>query len=326
MKTYDELKVELHEELKKDGSSNADRLADRLAFIDFKLQFTGYVKRSEIGEVFNIADAASSKVLAEYSKRCASNIEYDSSKKVNAIVRESFKPLLQLDAEKALGMLANGFNKNKLSDTSNTLITYQRIDEVPGKLSPECVSKITRAISGGYSISCKYYSDSSDNLDTRILVPLAIMYDGITWMFRAFYRDDPKGIYYRNFHFTRVDEVKELFVSKENMRQVNEELSQDKEWNSKIPLSLRLHEDRSPKEKDKIRQDFGFTSNQDEIMIPIRSAFLWILTRKWFIDDRSEEQKSLDNEALNSGELKYKKYFKFELLNKETVDFLKSNL
>ena len=44
--------------------------ADRLAYIDFMLRFTGIVKRSDIGEMFNLSDAAASKVLADYSNIC----------------------------------------------------------------------------------------------------------------------------------------------------------------------------------------------------------------------------------------------------------------
>ncbi|QSX38968.1 WYL domain-containing protein [Shewanella sedimentimangrovi] len=309
--------MQSYENLKKEEKSN---LVERLAYIDFKLQFTGFVKRSEIGEMFNVADAASSKALSAYSLWCKGNMEYDLSQKVNVISRDSFNSLLMLDAEVALGMLANGFNKNKLPGASTTLIPYEKIDRVPNKLSIDCVAKITRALSGGYAISCKYYSENSSNHNFRTIVPLALMHDGTSWLFRGYDRDDSAKLNFKNFHFSRVSDVIELYNDDDGKKEEKEGLSNDKEWNLRIPLELRLHSTLDESTKRKIRLEFGIPEREDEIMIPVRCSFLWILLRKWFIDDRSELEKLSDNES------KVKKFYKFELINKETVLFLKNSI
>jgi len=308
--------MQSYEELKNEKST----LAERLAYIDFKLQYTGFVKRAELGDMFNIAEAASSKALSEYIERYKSNIEYDASQKVNVISRATFKPLIHWDAEVALGMLANGFNKNKLPNSTDALVPYDKIDKFPNKLSSECVAKVTRAIAGGYAVQCKYLSDNSENHDFRTLVPLSIMHDGVTWMFRAYHRGDSKKIYFKNFHFSRMREIVELNDSVEGKRRQEEALSEDKHWNLKIPLELRLHPNLEPKTKNLIRWDFGMEEDANEVMVPIRSSFLWILTRKWLIDDRDEHQKSLDKKD------KLNRFYKFELLNRETVEFFKNSI
>lgn len=309
--------MQVYLDIKKEEKSS---LAERLAYIDFKLQFTGFVKRSEIGDLFNVADAAASKALSEYSKRFKGNIEYDASLKVNVISKKTFKSMLKFDAEVALGMLANGFNKNKLLSPASNLIAYEKIDSVPNKLSVDCVAKITRAISGGYCIECKYISESSSNHDTRVIAPLAIMYDGTTWMFRGFYRDDPKEVFFKNFHFSRVRNVVELDESKEGYVRSNESLSEDNAWKLKIPLELSLHPQLDDKMKKQVRLDFGMSDDANDIMIPVRCSSLWILTRKWFIDDRSEEEKTNDNKSSRF------KFYKFVLINRETVEYLKSSI
>lgn len=72
-------------------------------------------------------------------------------------------------------MLANGFNSNKLF--GGTELSYEKIGKIPNRLNLEEVAMITRAISGKYSIFCKYLSNNSTKHDERNLVPLAIMYD-----------------------------------------------------------------------------------------------------------------------------------------------------
>lgn len=308
MRTYSEVQID------------KPNIAERLAYIDFKLRFTGIVKRSEIGEMFNIAEAASSKMLAEYSAEREFNMDYDRTLRANAILRETYEPLLQLDADVALAMLAYGFNKNKISSPIGALVPFEKIDKVPNQLSVDCIAKITRAISGGYAISCKYYSENSENHDERVLIPLAIMSDGVNWIFRGYHRGDPSEIFFKNFHFSRVRDVTEHFDLKECKRLPHEALSQDKEWNLKIPLELRLHSSLDEKAKKRFRVDFGMEDGAEEIMIPVRCAYLWILTKKWFIDRRDHEKRGKD---LIHQEFPF---YKFELVNRETVDFLQNNI
>ena len=142
----------------------------------------------------------------------------------------------------ALGMLAHGFNRNKLMSSSTSLsIPFDRIDKVPNRLNTEDVAKITRAIYGGYSVSCRYISENSENHDVRTLLPLAIMYDGTTWMFRAYDRNTEGLGKFKNFHFCRTREVLENNFIGTHRRAVHEGLDSDKAWQQQIPLQLRLH-------------------------------------------------------------------------------------
>lgn len=119
-------------------------------------------------------------------------------------------------------MLANGFNSNKLFGV--TELSYEKIGKIPNRLNLEEVAMITRAISGKYSIFRNYLSNNSTKHDERNLVPLAIMYDGTSWMFRAFDRFEKKKISLRTFTFQELDShslthrVKMIFSSYKQYR------------------------------------------------------------------------------------------------------------
>ncbi|NOH73341.1 transcriptional regulator [Vibrio pectenicida] len=303
-----------YKELKEEHTNNADRLA----YIDFMLRFTGIVKRSDIGGMFNLSDAAASKVLADYSRVWGSNIEYNRSLRANAIVRNNYNPVIELDAETSLGMLAHGFNKNKLHQVAKTTIPFEKIGRVSNELSVEFIASITRAINGKYAISCEYLSENSNNHSRRIIIPLAIMHDGVNWMFRGYHRDGNNKVFFKNFHFSRALDVVEHFEGREYKALPHETLESDKEWNLVLPLQLRIHPDRDESQKRRIRIDFGIPDNKDTLTTSVRCAFLWIMEREWFIDSKNDEENS---------DTKRSKFFQFELLNAEMLKLVKdSNL
>lgn len=279
----------------------------RLAYVDFKLFFTGRVTRADLKDAFGIAEAAASRVLTEYAKRRPSN----KTQKTNTIIRSTFEPLMDIDAELALGMLANGFNSNKIFGV--TELSYEKIGKIPAQLNADEVAMVTRAMSGNYSISCNYLSENSSNHGLRTLLPLAIMYDGTSWMFRAYDRSETKRNKFKNFHFTRVRNVREEHEGKEFKQTDHEALTQDKLWNLRLPLILKLHPSLSASEHNKIRTDFGIPENKDEIYITERAAFRWIIEKKWYIDTRTEPQRLIDEK---NG---FKRFYKLELSNLEMV-------
>lgn len=291
-------------------ASSTNEINERLAYVDFKLRFTGHISRLDLKETFGIAEAAASRVLTEYGELKANN----KTQKANTIIRDSFSPLLSIDGETALGMLANGFNKNKL--TNNTVVPYEKIGAIPHQLDVAEVAMITRAIEGGYAIKCNYFSQNSDKYGERVLLPLAIMYDGTHWMYRAFDRSEEGSNRFKNFHFARTCNVKEEFQAKEYKRLGTEELQSDKAWNLRVPLVLKLHESLDHKKKSEIQRDFGMHAEDEELLISERQAFLWILEKKWFIDNRSPEKREFEKEQ------KIKRFYKFELTNSDMIRML----
>ncbi|MEZ9494928.1 transcriptional regulator [Vibrio splendidus] len=288
--------------------------AVRLAYIDFRLRFTGTVNRSDLKEVFGLAEAAASKVLTTYSSKCPNNMFYDRTLRANAINRKDFVPLFSVDAVTALDMLANGFDKSKLINTH--ILPYSRIGQIPDLLKSETICKITRAMNNGYAIKCQYYSNNSNSLSERVLVPVALMYDGRFWNFRAYERKGGNRIdVFKNFSFARTITADEI-LDNNSRRLSHEELEFDHEWNNHVPLVLKLHDNLSKEERNKIRLDFAMQDDQDELIITQRESELWILFKQWFID--ANDINTTENEHIN-------RFYKFRLANKSTVDALKTN-
>ncbi|RXJ72040.1 transcriptional regulator [Veronia nyctiphanis] len=294
-------------------------LADRMAYIDFKLRFTGSINRSDLNEIFGLAEAAASKMMTKYQEFKPGNMTYDRAKRANTIVQKKFSPLIDVDAETALGMLANGFNRNKLG--GKPMLPYQRLGKIEKQLDTESVAKITRAITTGNAITTVYLSENSDMHGRRELFPLAIVYDGNHWIFRAYEASGNKALKFKNYAFSRATKVIEKH---DNKRDVTQTLGADTEWNTQVPLVLVPHPDRTPKEVDRIKADFGF-KDQSKLIITEKVALLWMINKQWSIDDRSDEQIKKDNNEIEKG-LKKSPYYNFKLENKEMLDIVIANL
>ncbi|MEZ8137952.1 WYL domain-containing protein [Vibrio splendidus] len=284
--------------------------AIRLAYIDFKLRFSGFINRSDLNSMFGLKEAASSKLMSLYTEKTEKkNMVYDHKIRANVIKLDTFEPLLHINSEKALGMLANGFNKNKIYETPE--LPYTRIGQIPNQLQIENVERITRAMAGGYSITCDYMSASSENHSSRELVPLTLLFDGINWIFRAYYRNENK---FRNFNFSRALNVKE---NSDSHKAPHEELTEDKEWTTQVPLLLIPHPSLENKAKETLVADFGLKDSK--LIITERLALIWLLKSQWKIDDRCAE------ELNNDRRLKANK-FNFLLSNQDMIEAVKDTL
>lgn len=286
---------------------------ERLAYIDFKLKFTGFLRRSDMKDTFGLAEAAASRMLTLYSEYRPNNFFYDRVNKVNTLNDAFFEPLFPIDAETALGMLSHGFNKNKLLD--KPILPYARIGRVINSLNAEDISKITRAMYGGHAIEACYISSNSDKHDKRVLVPLAIINDGKNWIFRAYDRSsdseqkEPKEknkveLKFKNFNFSRVMNIAKV-EGENGVKRSFESLQEDSYWNTSVPILLKIHNKLSIKHKKTIRRDFGLSDDQDIVVLSERPALIWILTKIWNIDVGKPEECD--------------KYFKFELTNIEMI-------
>jgi hypothetical protein len=261
--------------------------AERLAYIDFKLFYLGTISRSDINEFFGIADAASSKEITAYKRLRPHNVEYNRTLRVNSILRETFEPLIVVSPDVALGMLANGFNKNKLDEKK--LINYQRVGGSYFNYCSDGVSKLTRAIHGKYAVECEYVSANSSNHNMRTLFPSAIFYDGNTWGFRAYDRNvnnNKSG--FKCFNFSRLNTVLERT---ELAPKASESYEKDKEWNQMVPVHLSLHTKLNENKKFALIKDFGLSSEQNSFIITERAALLYFLFDIWKIDCGNTESK-----------------------------------
>lgn len=277
--------------------------AERFAYIDFVLRFLGGLNRSDLLDFFGIGEAAASKEISEYKKLRPKNVEYDRVLRKNVILLDTFQPLISIDAEASLGMIANGFNKNKLYD--RPMLPYRRIGSTPHHLNIDFISKITRAISSKTAIKCTYISGNSGENGERILLPTAFFYDGQSWMFRAFHRDleSGKGLF-KCFDFARVTSVEELSQDKAKS---NEVLSQDADWHLVVPLQLSINKNLSERSLRTLIQDFGLNDDLSDFVITEKAVLVYYLVKQWNIDvsDTPKEGSDYNFHLKNGDTLKH---------------------
>ena len=250
--------------------------AERLAYIDFLLRFTGKLRRSDITSFFGLGDAAASKEISNYKAQKEGNVEYDRVLRRNEILRETYQPLVDIDATSALGMLANGFNKTKLQH--RPIIPYSRVGNSSKILDVDLVSKVTRAISSKNIIKCYYMSGSSSNHGERTLTPTTIFFDGISWMFRAFHRESNE---FKCFNFSRLKAVTECPL---DFAKNNETIESDADWQLTTLVHLALHPSLSDKKKAEIRQEYDLDIDQNEFVVREKAALVYYLVWHWKID------------------------------------------
>ncbi|MGB9096952.1 hypothetical protein [Erwinia sp.] len=253
-------------------------LAIRLSFIDFKIFYTGVLSRSELIEEFGVSEITSSRIISEYKERRGDNLYYDQSEKKFFLNLKGFIPFVDLKAEDALFMLANGFDKNRVIKKKG-LIGFEMIGVDTNPLCNKKVAAITRAIFQGLMISCVYNSAAGRDLSERKIIPLVILFDGINWIFRANHPDANGNVKYKNFNFSRVIEVSDDLVK------VGREygLDYDKLWNGIVPLDIEIKTDLDNYAKERVRRDYGMADEENNILMTQRAAFVWIILNQWKI-------------------------------------------
>lgn len=260
-------------------------LAIRLAYIDFKLYYTGTLSRADIVSEFDVSEITATRIIAEYKKVRSENMKYDSKEKRFNLKTDCFLPYVDIKVEDALSMLASGFDKNKILRDRGS-ITFEHIVTPSPTLSKENVSAITRAISIRKKIKCTYISINNcekKNVE-RTLIPLIILHDGRNWIFRAYHEEANGNVKYKNFNFSRVESIRES----DEFAMTAHGLIYDDLWNKAVPVELEINHKLSDYRKEEIRRDFGI--HGDRILMTARAAFVWIIlnqSRAFYQDSKS---------------------------------------
>ncbi len=264
----------------------------RLAYIDFKLLFSGWVTRNEIVLRFELGLAAASRDIALYKEHAQDNMDYDNVNK-KYLIKSSFKPLFTHDPRKTLIKLANN-----ISDGYDAVNDVQFPIESPNQLNvPDIfvVAKLSQAIINKKAVSIIYTSLSSGSA-AREIVPHSIVDNGLRWHVRAF---DRKSKSFRDFVLTRIAKVtiKELTVD------ALEQQPQDHQWTRIMPLQIVPHP-KNVKHPTAIELDFGMDGGMLELNV--RAAMAGYLLRRWNVD-------CTETSSLNGGE------YQLWLKNRQTL-------
>jgi len=245
----------------------------RLAYIDFKLYFTGSVTRADIVQHFKLGVSAATRDINLYKEHAPKNMAYDNTQK-KYFLTNSFKPLFTHDAKRTLVKLAH-----QISDGFDAIGDNSGVDfpvEQPSQLNvPDInvIAKLTQAMINGKAVSVIYTSLTSGS-GARELVPHTIVDNGLRWHVRAY---DRKSNAFRDFVLTRLAKVTVI----NNEPEVNEIKLQDEQWNTIMPLEIVPH----PKNVEyptAIKMDYGMENGV--LKLDVRAAMAGYLLRRWNVD------------------------------------------
>ena len=253
--------------LRVESLSQAQR--ERLAYIDFRLNFFGEIGRPDLTSRFGVAPAGATRDLALYREIAAQNIEFDRSGKVYRIGK-LFVPLFEHAPQRVLSTLALGFGDG-VSGVSRPLLPC----ESPAVLSNpkmDVLAPICRAIHAKRPVAIRYHSMSSGE-SARVIVPFALVDTGLRWHVRAL---DRKSGEFRDFVVTRIEAPTVI----DEEPKASEHLENDIQWTRVVELNLVPHPRLARPEI--IKMDYGMTDGS--IQMRVRAAVAGYMLLRWSVD------------------------------------------
>lgn len=242
---------------------------ERLAFIDFCLQFVGQMSRADLISHFGIGLASSSRDLTLYKELAPSNLVLEHKTKQYYRTNE-FQPVFTHNPEAVLTSLCRGFGDglSNGSQPSNHCLDATRLIHPDSNV----IATLMRAINSKNAVRCDYVSLTSGEGE-REIVPHSIANNGQRWHVRAF---DRKTNEFRDFVCTRLQNVSEIVQAvSDNQLAVN-----DISWNNIINVELNVHP--SIKHKKAIELDYNMEGGV--LLLEVREALLGYLMRQWNVD------------------------------------------
>lgn len=242
---------------------------ERLAFIDFNLQYFGHVSRADLISRFKTGLAACTRDLSTYRDLASKNLILSHQTK-NYHRTKNFHPIFEHDPEAILTALCRGLGDGLSNEIKATEYCQDSTKLVLPK--SEIISAVMRAIHNQQAISCDYISLSS-GLNHREIVPHTLVNNGQRWHVRAFDRNSQQ---FRDFVCTRLLNVNAI----EDKVATAQNKAADKQWNTTHPITLVPHP--SIKYFEAIELDYAMVGGKKELQV--REALLGYLMRQWNVD------------------------------------------
>ncbi len=242
---------------------------ERLAFLDFCLNYFGSISRAALMDRFGTGLAAATRDFAAYKSFAPDNLVLRHNNKVYERTL-SFKPLFEHDPSAVLSCLANGFG-NGISQPS---LSSSRCIVAPQLILPkiEIISALMRSIHVEKPIQCTYVSLSS-GITKRELVPHSLANDGRRWHVRAYDREKTA---FRDFSCSRFENIAVI----DDTPHEQESRESDYQWNRWVELELIPHP--SLPLPRAIELDFGMENGL--LLIKTRAALAGYLLSFWNVD------------------------------------------
>lgn len=242
---------------------------ERLAFIDFSLQYFGHISRTELTERFKTGLAASTRDFSTYRELAPDNLALSHQDK--RYYREAnFKPVFSHDPEIILHQLCQGFGNgiSTLVQPGQACLDAVRLIHP----DPLIIAALMRAITNQMAIKCGYVSVSSGETQ-RELVPHTIVNNGHRWHVRAFDRHHQQ---FRDFVCTRFTHIEDLA----EVSAPYEQRAEDSQWEQMVELQLIPHPELT--QTLAVEMDYGMTDGR--LLLNVRKALASYVLRQWQVD------------------------------------------
>lgn len=241
----------------------------RLAFIDFCLQFVGRLARADLVNQFRIGLASCPRDINLYRELAPDNMQLEHETK-QYYRTNRFEPIFNHKPEVILHILRQGFGDGLSNNISQS---EQRI-EASRLIHPksEIIATLTRAMKNQHAVLCNYVSLSSGE-SIRTIVPHAIANNGQRWHIRAYDRNSEE---FRDFVCTRLQSVSEIQSPVSSVEGPEYDVS----WNKIVDVKLIVHP--SVTHPNAIELDFGMVDGV--LSLELREALLGYLMRQWNVD------------------------------------------
>lgn len=247
----------------------------RLAFIDFSLQYFGQVSRQDLIAKFATGLAAATRDFASYKTLAPDNLQLVHQTK-NYHRLPNFKALFHHDPEVVLHGLAKGFGDGLSHAITPSQVCIDAVQLIHP--DPQVIAALMRGIQQTRAVKITYVSTSSGE-GVREIVPHALVNNGQRWHVRAFDRVHQA---FTDFVVTRIKTIN----GSDSVVAENETSSHDLHWQKIVTLTLIPHP--SLAHPEAIALDYQMVNNQ--LQLHCRSALAGYLLRQWSVDCSAKHQ------------------------------------
>lgn len=256
-----------------DDLTHAQR--QRLAFIDFSLQYFGQVSRQDLIKKFATGLAAATRDLQSYKTLAPDNMRLVHQTKSYHRLSD-FTPLFEHEPQAILHGLAKGFGDGLSHPVQPSRVCIDAVQLIHPHTS--VVAALMRAIQDKQAVKVAYVSVSSGE-KIREIVPHALVNNGQRWHVRAY--DRVNGVF-SDFVATRIKSI-ELICAEIND---NERSENDFMWHKEVQLVLVPHP--SLTHPEAIELDYQMQDKQ--LTLTSRAALAGYLLRQWSVDCSTKHQ------------------------------------
>lgn len=254
--------------------------AQRLQFIEFRLQWEGHVNRSDLIEAFGISVPQSTLDFREYMERAPGNMDYDNRLR-HYFPTPNFIP--EFISERAEGYLsqltalAASGESQSIPGLMGATPSFDILSTPERRVDSITLQQLLKSIREGLSIETHYQSLSTPIPSWRRIAPHSLASDGLRWHVRAYcYTKED----FRDFVLGRIMDIRDEQAT-------NISVTADTEWNEIIKVTIAPNPSLTADQHKIIERDYSMVHGQAEISV--RRSLLFYLKRRLGIEDGAEK-------------------------------------